>query len=235
MTNEQFGPAVNTAAHGDEVRRVGGRGIIASTGVILVVAANAFMCWAIWHGYDLVHAVVYGEERVTFDELDQADRTLTASGWLAIGAALLSGIAFIAWWWRARKNAELICDAPHRRHRAWIIWSWIIPVINLWFPYQLVRDVYRASRPDNPADLYDLREVRRSGLVAGWWGCWLGTFALNLYTRALLRGDLTVDKLHQAAIAVTVCVILNACAALAIILVIRQVSTWQDRKVIFPG
>jgi hypothetical protein len=44
-----------------------------------------------------------------------------------------------------RANVELICHARHRRVRGWAIGSSVCPVVNLWFPFMVVDDVYRAS------------------------------------------------------------------------------------------
>jgi SNF family Na+-dependent transporter len=235
MTNEQFGPAVNTAAYGDEVRRVGGRGIIAITGFVLFLAAYGFVVWSGWHSYNLATDVVYGEAQVTLDDLERADRIATAAGWLLLGAIALSATTFLIWLWRARKNAEAMCDATHRRTRGWVVWSWIVPVVSLWFPYQIVQDVHRASRPDTPHDLYELGTVRRSGLIAGWWAIWLGTTILGYYVRLFLRGDPTLDQFHQIAVIGTVGIMAAACAGVLLAITVRQISAWQDAKVINVG
>jgi hypothetical protein len=34
---------------------------------------------------------------------------------------------------------------------AWIVFGWIVPVVNLWFPYQIVQSIWRTSDPSRIA------------------------------------------------------------------------------------
>ena len=85
------------------------------------------------------------------DRLDGADEFvfLAVRGWLLV--LLAAGVVFIVWLWRARDNAELFCSGQHRRGRGWVIGGWFCPVVNFWFPKQIVDDVIAASDPANTA------------------------------------------------------------------------------------
>jgi len=74
-------------------------------------------------------------------------------------------IVFLAWFRRARINAERF-DWLQRRARAWAFWGWIIPIGNLWIPFQIMGDIWRAGLP--PA-----QRSRTAGLVVLWWASWL--------------------------------------------------------------
>jgi len=80
----------------------------------------------------------------------------------AMAAAWVTGAM---WLHRARRNAEVLApDHRHARRAGWAWGGWLAPVVLLWFPYQVVRDV-------------DAAVSRRSAkdLVACWWGVWLAT------------------------------------------------------------
>lgn len=65
---------------------------------------------------------------------------------------------------RCRQLADLVAPrATHSRRAGWGLAGWIVPVVNLWFPYQYVRDVLRA--------LTGQRSF--GGLVGFWWAAWL--------------------------------------------------------------
>lgn len=50
------------------------------------------------------------------------------------------------WLWRARVNAEALNGASGQvRGRGWAWGGWVCPVVNWWFPYQVVRDIVRAT------------------------------------------------------------------------------------------
>lgn len=51
-------------------------------------------------------------------------------------------ILFVVWFRRARISAEGR-DYRQRRARGWTFWGWIIPVVSIWFPFQLMGDIWR--------------------------------------------------------------------------------------------
>jgi hypothetical protein len=53
---------------------------------------------------------------------------------------LVAGIVFLLWQYRAAKAARAL-GYPGRRSPALGAWSWVIPVVNFWFPYQAIRDL----------------------------------------------------------------------------------------------
>jgi hypothetical protein len=71
---------------------------------------------------------------------------------------------FLIWFFRVRKNAGLW--GRQTRRQGWTIGAWFTPIVNFWFPVQIMRDVWRTSS-DEPA----ARSVV-ARLAAGWWTCW---------------------------------------------------------------
>lgn len=74
-------------------------------------------------------------------------------------------ILFLVWFRRARINAER-SSWRQRRARAWAFWGWLIPLGNLWIPFQLMGDIWRAGLPPE-------RRARTAWLPAVWWVSWL--------------------------------------------------------------
>jgi Domain of unknown function (DUF4328) len=71
-------------------------------------------------------------------------------------------IVFVLWFHRARVNAE--CLGYRQRHSpGWTFWGWLVPFVNLWFPVQIMGDIWRAGRPARPL----------SHLPGLWWTAWL--------------------------------------------------------------
>ena len=78
---------------------------------------------------------------------------------------IVAGLVTIVWLSIARANAEALRPmSPHKRSRGWAWGGWICPVVCLWFPYQVVRDVERATS----------RRPRRD--IGWWWATWLVFF-----------------------------------------------------------
>lgn len=97
----------------------------------------------------------------------QADMDLKPLVVLSRVVLAATAILFVVWFRRARVNAER-STWRQRRARAWVILGWIIPFANLWVPFQLMGDIWRAGLP--PA-----RRTRVAWLPALWWASWLLT------------------------------------------------------------
>lgn len=82
---------------------------------------------------------------------------------LAILAACAMVAAYVftgIWLWRVRYNADLLAPDRQRRTKVWIWLSWIVPIVNLWFPKQVIDDAWRATIDEKPE-------------TVPWWPAWL--------------------------------------------------------------
>lgn len=118
-----------------------------------------------WYGYHMVKGRVDGD----IDSADYRSARETygvvevASWFLSFPVMLVASILLVAWLWRARANTDLFSAHAHRLSRPWAIWSWVTPIVVLWFPAVFVDDVDRASTA----------RARGDGSIALWWASWL--------------------------------------------------------------
>ncbi|HEX5533778.1 MAG TPA: DUF4328 domain-containing protein [Actinomycetales bacterium] len=82
--------------------------------------------------------------------------------WMLAGC--VAYVATCLWLWQARQNAELLSREQPARARGWIWAGWVVPVVALWFPFQIVRDIRKAAELDGQ---------RRGPATGLWWGLWL--------------------------------------------------------------
>jgi Domain of unknown function (DUF4328) len=227
LTGPPADPTGWRALQPGQVRSLAGTGLAAMVLIAATELADAFSAWASWRSYFVVRDYLAEGGKVTVADLEAADRFTSVTAWAYVVAFLAAGIVFLTWLWSARQNAEMLCAAPHRRTRGWLTGSWFCPVVNLWFPYQIMDDIYRASRPDTPRDLADLRAVSGSPLLGWWWALWLATIPATIVATA--NDDVTVDSLRVTAIADTASALSDAGAAVLIILIMRRITAWQTR------
>lgn len=101
------------------------------------------------------------------------------SDWLAgaeAGLIALTVIVFLKWFRRARINAE--ASGWHQRHGpGWTFWGWLVPLVHLWIPFQMMADIWRASLPED-------RRRDTAWLPWLWWLCWLAGIATMARVRA---------------------------------------------------
>ena len=208
-------------------RSVNGLGTAVSILICLVALAQAAVAAANWYTYKVVKDYVEGSVKDP-DRLDRADQVwvLAFGGWLL--ALLAAAVVFIVWLWRARGNAELFCYGRHRRARGWVIGGWFCPVVNFWFPKQIVDDVIAASDPRTPPLLPDLRRIPRHGLVLAWWLTWVATEVIGHMSNPDLASD--VQDVSAEALGAglsTLGVGLTAICAVLAIRVVRLVDRLQ--------
>jgi Domain of unknown function (DUF4328)/Interferon-induced transmembrane protein len=208
-------------------RSVNGLGAAVSILICLVALAQAVLAAAYWYTYKVVKDYVEGPVKDP-DRLDRADQVwmLAVGGFLL--ALLAAGVVFIVWLWRARGNAEWFCYGQHRRGRGWVIGGWFCPVVNFWFPKQIVDDVIAASDPRTPPRFPDLRRIPRHGLVLAWWLTWVTTEVIGNLGGTDLASDVpdVSDQAVGASLSTLGAVLAAVCAVLAI-RVVRLVNRLQ--------
>jgi hypothetical protein len=89
-------------------------------------------------------------------------------------------ILFVVWFRRARINAECH-DYRQRRARGWAFWGWIVPIVDIWFPFQIMGDIWRAGVPPE-------QRPKVAWLPALWWTFWLLS-GLSIGARARSAAD----------------------------------------------
>jgi hypothetical protein len=208
-------------------RRVGGVGTAAAILIGIAVVFDFASTWTTWNTYWVVTDYYAGEAGVTDSDMYEVDETTAVVGLGYLAAIVAAGIVFIVWLWLARLNAEMFCSARHRRARGWVIGAWICPIVNLWFPFMIVDDVYRASRPGNPSDLLDLRSVPGSRVLGLWWALYLGGLLLQRIAVSIWNNTDDVESIRTSGVVELMGSVVMAGAAVAIILTIRQINRWQ--------
>lgn len=199
------------------------RGFVWLNGVLLL----ACVCISI--------ANVRNESRLDIFQFTQPDRALAAEilaekRWLEALAVVfrsLTGLAFCGLLHRARNN--LVALEVHGLHysnfQTWI--SWFIPVVNLWRPYQIVREIWNASAPGDPAEAWRSEGRGGHGPVSLWWGGWMLNYVFTLLTLFDANGQINNGmRLTQVASAV------DAGAGLFALLVVMGIAERQTARAV---
>lgn len=136
-------------------------------------------------------------------------------------------VLFVIWSFRVRANAEKISDRRHRWSRRWLVFAWLIPIVNLWWPKQLVDDIWAASDPR----FADVSEWRRPWLVRAWWMVWLLYLGLDrVVDRIVKPSSADLEALRRAALSEIMVAPVGITAALLAIVVVWRLSGIQDTR-----
>jgi Domain of unknown function (DUF4328) len=166
------------------------------------------------------------------DEIEASDRRqqIVAVGQLVV-FAVTAGF-FIAWLHRAHSNLFALGAQHPRYSRATAIWSWFVPILNLWRPKQVINDVWRATDPDAPIDQGDSwRQRDPPVLYAVWWLVWVAlNFAYNADLRIYLRAE-TLEDFQFSSLFTTASDALSVLGALLALAVVRRTTTRHEARV----
>ncbi|TDU89828.1 uncharacterized protein DUF4328 [Kribbella voronezhensis] len=187
--------------------------------------------WSDWNTYGVVHTYLGGGPNVDDADLNRADAIARITAYPNVLVSVAAAVVFVIWLWRARVNSEVLCQADHRRSHGWVLASWFCPGPNLFYPKQIVDDVWLASDPKTPVYADDLRRLRKPLLTKVWWCTWVGALAFDVVIRRFLMWmDATVGSLRGIALAGTASLILTAVSAVAATFVIRKINSMQTSR-----
>jgi hypothetical protein len=208
-------------------------GIVASAFVVLVVLAHFYSISRLSHQLAMVENLGNGVP-VSLADATESDRQVGGSAGLFVFTELIAGVLVMTWAYQSRKNAEAYTLSPFRRSRGWAFWSWICPVVNLWFPYQVVKDIWTASDTGR-GDGVPVRAWATTALVPVWWTCFLGAAVLQrvsarLYSDAGSSNFPSIETLHTSLLLDYMSATLNIAAAIMFIVITATITRFQSQR-----
>jgi hypothetical protein len=153
---------------------------------------------------------------------ESSDHVVAVSAGIELAVLVLAAVLWLLWFARLHDDAGLMGRV---RYPTWKVWGWLVPVISLFRPKQLMNDVWVASSPEGGS--YS-RTV--SPLVHVWWalfilanvvaragGALVGTPADTVeselaHLRAEAQGTIVSDVLWVVLSVVTVLLVLRVTA-----------------------
>jgi Domain of unknown function (DUF4328) len=155
-------------------------------------------------------------------DLEASDSLILLLSLAQTAAILCIAVLWCLWLLRARDNAEHIMHLPQRFGKPWVVFGWVVPIVNLWIPKQVVDDVWEAS--SGQAGGHGRR------LVRAWWACWL-VFLIGERIASRAGDDLDLAAERGRTIAMIVLAVPGmAAAALAAVIIWKINSTQQAQS-----
>jgi len=101
------------------------------------------------------------------DATDAIDRS-RAVGIVVIVVYLSTVIMWLVWQHRGQSNLHALAVERLTFSPGWAVGWWLIPIANLWKPFQTVRELWNASRGDET-----WWAVPTWPVIGWWWACWV--------------------------------------------------------------
>lgn len=89
---------------------------------------------------------------------------------IAFACRVLTIIAFLLWFYRVHRNLPALRAEHLKFTPGWAVGGWFVPVIGLFLPYQVMREVLRES---DPARIDPKGSPASATLIGWWWGTFL--------------------------------------------------------------
>ena len=108
----------------------------------------------------------------------------------------------------------------HKRSETWVWLGWIVPIVSFWLPFQVVRDILKASHAGVvPARLW----------LGLWWACWIIPMLLQPASRTpSLEGEVVTSYFTVNPGTATVNAALGVAAFVLWIRIVRAIVDAQD-------
>lgn len=158
------------------------------------------------------------------------------------------GFALVRWLGACYDYAQTTLKASGFVQEGWKTWGWIVPIMNLFKPYQVLSEIYKVGVAGR-AEGDEWKKSSSSGMLLVWWIFWviahviMGAIGKQVFSTAVKShfDDLTLNQIIGMYYgSVTVCVISLVVAglwfAVAGSLTRRLVSRWEaDINVLGPS
>jgi hypothetical protein len=213
-------PATQDSGEQIRFRQAGGIGSVAAVLIVLVAILDVVAVVKVWNASSLFDAFLNSGGATSSQEVLDAADSVDSFRLIASLALVVAGIVLLVWVSRVRNNAERFGGPDSQRlSRGWAVWGWICPVVDLWFPYQTMSDIYRASATRKPA---------KATIVALWWVAFLISTLVNQIGTRVVDNASDTSSLHTDALLSTVSAVFTVIAAGLIVMIIRQINAWQS-------
>lgn len=86
----------------------------------------------------------------------------------------ITAVFFLLWTYRSYRNLSALSGRDLRFSPGWAVGWYFVPIMNLFRPYQVMKEIWEGSDPEaDPSRPGAWEERPVSPLLPGWWGLWL--------------------------------------------------------------
>jgi len=160
-------------------------------------------------------------------ELDANDTREMLFGLAAAALYLATAVVFLMWFKRAYDNVRAFGHTP-AHGTGWAIGAWFVPILNLFRPFQIAREIWNASDGGDEEGSLPGETPTVLGL---WWAAWIaGNIAGQVSFRVSMRADSPSD-FSTSTIASMVSELITLVSAPLAVMVVRRITARQSAAV----
>ncbi len=130
----------------------------------------------------------HAQAAVTIQEAEANDARQQTIGVVQTVLYIVTAIVFLIWLNRSYKVLIELGTPSTRFSPGWAVGYWFIPFINLWRPYQIVKELWCRSAE------FHVSPIKAPIAIGVWWVAWI---ALNVSGRAVLSATLRAESIEE--------------------------------------
>ena len=170
--------------------------------------------------YDLLQTVANGGE-ISTETATANDLREQMIGIIYLIAYVISTVTFIQWFRRAYFNLhQKVTYLAYTE--GWAAGSWFVPIVNLYRPYQIMKELYQETKALFIKKGIDVNSNFTTNALGWWWTLWIINSIIGQFVfRYSMKAD-TIDELTISTVASMIGNILGIPLALITVKVIKD-------------
>ena len=168
---------------------------------------------------------------VSDETLTKSDDRQSTVAMLTLLAFAGTVVAFCIWIYRASKNLGALGIAGQKFSPGASVGCWFIPLLMLFVPYLVMKEIWRGSRPDAARHTEDAwKKTPVSPLMGWWWATWIsGSFVASAGYQIFDDGE-TISELLRADWLIIAGNSLLLLSGIFVFALVWQISSNQDKS-----
>jgi hypothetical protein len=191
--------------------------------LVAQVVALLFGAVAVLMEMSLLQRIIDGSH-VTLTEATASDNRVAASAQLWLVLVIPTVVVWLIWQHRAHANLSAVGVTELEYSPGWAVGWWLIPIANLLKPFQVNRELWKAS-----SGVHDWRSLQTWPVLGWWWASWIFAGVLGRIATGARSDAETPMALRSADIVDLLSTVVVVASAVLAILLVRSVLTRQDR------
>jgi hypothetical protein len=189
---------------------------------ILLLVGAVVAVWSLWSSCLQIDLLTGGG--FTVEQADANDAREQMVGIVSLVLYLVTALVFCRWVHRAHANLDALGAEGLEFTPGWAVGFFFVPVMNLWKPYEAMKDLWAASH-----DPERWRALSPGDLVSVWWFLWVvGNLAGTVVLRLTGRAD-TIDALTRLSYFDAGLEILHVVLCLVTVRMVSEIADAQER------
>ena len=195
----------------------------AITMIWIVLALEVMSLISGYRNHSLLNDIANGIE-ISEETASVSDTTEQILGIVYSVVFVISGIVFIRWFRRAYYNLSLL-NVRLSFTEGWAAGSWFVPIIYLFRPYQIMKELYTKTKLLLNTNKINLHQDFKTNILGYWWVLWIIS---NLLSHFIFRYSLKVETLEEIMRLSVVSIISNIIGIPSAILAIKVVKDYSN-------